>query len=155
MREKEMRKYLLFIALFILMLLVIPTAAQQEEFTGNICYEKGDCGDGSTPESQWAWNCGWYAAARRAGVISGIPETCYGFGSEAISPTIGPTMTIRTSSESYYYNHKLENWQDCEEKACENTPHTRAWLQKRWDDGHTDIHCIQYPKWHAISQHQC
>ena len=64
-------------------LLLAVNVLEAQDFSGNTCFEEGaNCGDGSTPESQHAWTCGWYNAAANEGVISRdqIPESCRGGG---------------------------------------------------------------------------
>ena len=77
------------VALALLMLLPI-IAAQASELPqscyivgdacyiiGNTCFNEGaNCGDGSTPESNYKWKAGWCEVAIYFGVISGTVDEC-------------------------------------------------------------------------------
>lgn len=76
------KKWILF---FVSIMFAIPVAAS-EGFVGNKCYDDWTfCGDGTTPESQFNWECGWYVAAFEAGATPNIPNHCSQFavGSQA------------------------------------------------------------------------
>ena len=75
-----------------------PAPGDLSNFTDNMCFRGWDCGDGSTPESQFMWRTGWCAATIQLGGAQWSLEQCQiGLGLLPGDPSAGVSVSSGSS----------------------------------------------------------